>query len=306
MRGPHKHFGSCFSRDMQQRNTPSSFLILPYRFGLRCFCCFCTMAAIICDAIGQFCKGIGHVCGLPCKLCAGCCLVSGKACKLVCGCQSPFTPFVLTSVALHVPSLVFAVRTIVDAPGCGFLSTWIYVYALLSVVHIVGSFYIAFRMGQDYGNDGDTTNNSTPPTDARSSSRTADESPWEGKSIWEIIQDMLTPGREDPATRRQSRRTAPSSSSSSAQRHRHGDANTWKRLRHMLCYDVGVALYMILWVFWLVWLSIGSPTIYTHNNDDDADCEDLEGWARWAVICGYTYLAVVVFAFACSFVFLKC
>lgn len=275
------------------------------------------MAAVLCGGINQCCQGIGKVLSFPCRACGSCCNIVGDACSGCCNvlrqvlCTSPVTPYVILTLACQVAPVVYGIFTVSNpAHDCGFTNVWIYVSALLAISHIAGAFYIAYRMAQDVL---DERANSRNDTQGRSSSTTSQQQqqsqqqqnssspPPRGKLIWEYINDLFT-----TTTHPQQRNDAPPPMS--PQQERRGGANSWKRLAHLMCYDPVVAIYMVVFLFWVAWLPVGISTLVSNdddNNNDDDGCGRVLDHARGSVICGFVYCLLVASSFCCSFLFLR-
>ena len=104
------------------------------------------MAAVVCQSIGQLCKGCLNCVVWPCK--KGCELC-GTTCHLctdiLC---SPFVPYLFTTLALNIPPVVFGAR---GASACDDSDSrlWLFVNAILACVHIAGAFYIVVKIQGD-------------------------------------------------------------------------------------------------------------------------------------------------------------
>jgi len=71
-----------------------------------------------------------------------------------------------------------------------------------------------------------------------------------------------------------------------------------ERLKDVLCYDVGVALYIVAAIVWLVWLTVGFQQTV-------ADQDDCGSHIIFSILCGYCYATVVGCAFGCSLLCLR-
>ena len=74
-----------------------------------------------------------------------------------------------------------------------------------------------------------------------------------------------------------------------------GAANSFSRIKHVLCYDKTMAVYIIIFIGWIVWLSVGIAKRL--SVDDDGDCDK---YMNVTISCGYMYLSFVFMAFGCS------
>ena len=93
-----------------------------------------------CKACRECCKHIGHAGGGCCKVVGSDCGGDGEVMRKAL-CASPFTPQVLLTLALQIPPVYWGITTLLDpADDCSFLNVWMYVFALLSICHVVGAF----------------------------------------------------------------------------------------------------------------------------------------------------------------------
>jgi hypothetical protein len=86
-----------------------------------------------------------------------------------------------------------------------------------------------------------------------------------------------------------------------------GEANSIQRLGQVMCYDAGVAVYIVVFFAWMVWQSIGmSQVLFAGDNGDEDDvCDEMNKHMVFAIICGFLYLLLVCFAFGCSVLCLR-
>jgi hypothetical protein len=116
------------------------------------------MAAVLCGGIGSLCKGccdcVAQICMLPFKICGACCEGMGQccseSCKLVTSCcSSSFCCYITVACALNLPPIVMGLMDVPNAvAGCAG-SLWLLVFWLLSLVHIVAAFYMAYAVEKD-------------------------------------------------------------------------------------------------------------------------------------------------------------
>jgi hypothetical protein len=76
-----------------------------------------------------------------------------------------------------------------------------------------------------------------------------------------------------------------------------GPDNSFQRIKHVLCYDKIMAMYIIVFIGWVVWLSIGISRRLSNN---DGGCEDQVYYMTVSIVCGYMYLSLVGVAFLLS------
>ena len=68
----------------------------------------------------------------------------------------------------------------------------------------------------------------------------------------------------------------------------------------MICYDKGMAVYIVIFLFWVVWMGIGVSRRLFYDRDEDESCDDLTRYMNFSIAIGYTFMTLVSFAFCCS------
>lgn len=271
------------------------------------------MAAVLCSSFAGCCSAIGHCLTFPCQACgsccAGCCASIGRALT------SPFTPYLLTTVVLNFPPVVWGLRTAIDVVKFNAQckdSQWLYINSLLSLVHLLAAFYIVHRIQeetkeaaaleeQQQAQQGATADNPIDPEanatnyqpmdrDEKAAASTNTTSAWQTAAAW------MFPGPAKAASMANTavRATGP------------GEAGSFQRLKQVFCYDIGVAVYILAVIFWFVWQSVGiSQVLFGNENDDNYLCENIEKRTILSILCGFLYIMLVFVTFACSFLCLK-
>ena len=290
------------------------------------------MAAILCQGIANLCKALGSCCSLPCQLCGSCC---GESCRLVGQLfSSPFTPYLLTTLALNVPPFVFGTKAFIEAKGARCHGdVWLWVNAGLAMIHILAAIYIVHRVQEEKV----TAAEATVVTDTETPTATAGQY----QSLKENDNRQNTPA--PVSTQQQSMtdrllmgvvstmapslaRTAPAEPRAAATRvssaptnmatatylgndYDDGEANSYQRLKQVFCYDLVVAIYMVAAIFWCIWQSIGISQILFPEDDNNGNavdvCEHIGGWTVSSIICGFLFIALVCFSFTCSLLCLR-
>ena len=80
-------------------------------------------------------------------------------------------------------------------------------------------------------------------------------------------------------------------------RNEHGAANSFSRIKHVLCYDKTMAVYIMIFIGWIILLADG---VAKRLNANGNDCEPVLKWMSVVISFGYMYLSMVFVAFGCS------
>lgn len=79
-----------------------------------------------------------------------------------------------------------------------------------------------------------------------------------------------------------------------------GAPNSWERIKLVMCYDMVMATYYILFIFWVIWQGIGIRHIF----DEEVDASCLR-WVVYSVICGFLYMGLGALAWTGSLCFIR-
>eukprot|EP00934_Nitzschia_sp_Nitz4_P000850 Nitzschia sp. Nitz4//scaffold13_size275219//216006//216665//NITZ4_000907-RA/size275219-processed-gene-0.161-mRNA-1//-1//CDS//3329536113//850//frame0 len=209
------------------------------------------------------CKGLCDICsGLGSALSELACLPC-KACGLACNTfgdllKTPFLPYLALSFILNAPGVYYGILSIfLDCPDL----TW---YLLGN-----GAFCVAQMLG-----------------------------------AWYIVQQIQAPNQDlphqvapknnqDPEAPTTSYMNAISLPKSSLQ----GAPNSMQRIKNILCHDVGVAVYLLVffsWQFWVFCTAIGGV------NANGDNCDEERHYLKVVHGCAMSYMSMVVFAFLIS------
>lgn len=242
------------------------------------------MAAVLCstlvDIITSACRTVGHVICLPCKvLNLGCEKLGDVLC-------SPMMPFIIFTFGLMTPSLVYGVRSL-DNSECSNLFRWLIVNAVFAILHMVGCMYIVQKL-REPGPDAHflTSRVST----AKSGAGTATGFPGSSKTD-------STKMEEGAYVQLSNNFTVPKN-------HERGGPNSISRAKHVLCFDKGMAVYILIILIWVVWICIGINRRFSVD-EANADCNELTSYMNVTIICGYIWMTMVSLAFCCSFLCLR-
>ena len=225
------------------------------------------MAAVICTSIGDLCRGCTNIlCVAPCKACGvtcdACC--SGIS-KVV---MSPFFPYLLVTYVLNIPPLVLGIQSVSDlaTAGCAGGAQWLLINAALCLVHLLASLYVVHKIRKD-------EHETAAPVVTASAYGGTDDNKIESGTVYH---HMVTPADDTPSS-------------------------SWGRIKHVLCFDKGVALYIVVAVVWIVWQTMGLSRYFALNGA----CGAIGGRMMTALFCGWFYMSMVGIAFLCSLCCLK-
>ena len=276
------------------------------------------MAAVLCQGIGQACAGFGEILGavlcFPCRACGFACQGIGDVLS------SPFFPYSALTFGLNVPPIVLGIQGMMQS-DCASVDNWFLVNALLCLVHCLACLYIIHRIQHDPMYQEDMVVVATPVSPNEESKRQSftasvfggksDATPTappasEKKSFAASVFGSKTDdvekgssyaamgGQPVQATPMQTTTASPIITKSTTRRASDHDGNSMGRIKHVLCYDGGVAIYIILFIVWIVWQSMGMGHFFNIGNCGGASK------LTTSLICGYCYMSLVGIGFVCS------
>jgi hypothetical protein len=245
------------------------------------------MAAILCTTIGELISTACKALTIPCKACgAGC----DKLGELIC---TPFMPYLVVTFFLNTPAVVYAIKSSVNQSwNCSYeLFRWLVINAILSIIHMIAAFYIVNLIREE------------KPSSALPITATT------GFSQPTFMATTGTATTSEPTTTYQNASSNSNSTNFIADSSYDvpGGPNSFQRIKHVLCYDKGMAVYIVIFLFWIVWLGIGVSRRLFYDNDNDYDdgCGDLTQYMNAAIAIGYVWMALVGTAFCCSLICLR-
>lgn len=149
-------------------------------------------------------------------------------------------------------------------------TTWLKVNSVGAALHILAAFYIVWRIQQHH-----------TATDESNAS-------------------LATKPVESEYHRVETTQTSDGRSSMFAVHmfNRGDDASSWKRVGQVLCYDVGVALYILFFAFWIGWQSYGIKEAIDDSAADE--CEYVHKWVVNSIVLGFVFMTMVACSFCCS------
>lgn len=221
------------------------------------------MAAILCKSIGDLCTGCGEILCLPCKAC-------GIGCASLCeALSSPFLPYIVATFGLNLAPFLLTFKAFSYLNGdCAGAAQWMIASGGFALLHMIACIYIIQKIRQDKLDEQEDQGDRT------AADNKVNEQAEAGTFNY---QNMLGPEKDSPR-------------------------ESWGRVKHILCYDKGVALYIVLAVIWIFWQAAGLAKYFNH---DDEACPDLGKSMLASLFCGWFYVSLVGFTFLCSMCCMK-
>mmetsp|Transcript_8859 Transcript_8859/g.16039 ORF Transcript_8859/g.16039 Transcript_8859/m.16039 type:complete len:286 (-) Transcript_8859:161-1018(-) len=280
------------------------------------------MAAVLCQGIGQACAGLIEILEavlyLPCRACGCACTGLGEVLT------SPFFPYSALTFGLNVPPIVLGIQGMMQT-SCASIDKWFLVNAILCLVHCLACLYIIHRIQNDPIYQQETAIVATPVTPnqrtkqsftasvfgSKSDAVPTPTAPPEKKSFTASIFGSKTGDVEKgssysamgaqpvEATPVPTTTASPIITKSTTRRASDHAGNSTGRIKHVLCYDGGVAIYIILFIIWIVWQSMGVGRLLSFNLGNCGGNE-VAGKLTTSLICGYCYMSFVGIGFVCS------
>jgi len=235
------------------------------------------MAAILCQTIGELCSKTCECMKLPCSYVGQAC---SRSCEIVgevlC---TPFAPYLIVTLGLNTPAVVYAFKSIGDYDCSGSLFRWLVINAIFGLCHMVAAFYITDIIRKPAGYYNETT---ATPTINATTGLNSPKAAEEGKSTSYVEATPVTnftPIDNDNMP---------------------GGANSFQRIKHVFCYDKGMAIYIVIFLSWIVWMGIG-----VGRRLGAANCDSMTGYMSTTIVCGYIWMSLVGTAFCCSLLCLR-
>ncbi len=222
------------------------------------------MAAILCKTIGELLSACCECMKTPCDLLGQACSKSCQfAGEVMC---TPFAPYLIVTLALNTPAVVFAIKAIEDYGCSPSLVRWLVINGAFGLVHMLAAFYITSIIRAP-------TPRSAPAIAATTGLNSAEEGTYQSNFR------PLSEGTEIP-----------------------GGANSFQRIKHVLCYDKGMAIYILVFLIWICWIGMG---LVRRLSGADAGCDVMVSHMTTTIICGYVWMSLVGAAFCCSLLCLR-
>jgi hypothetical protein len=208
------------------------------------------------------------LCGSIGDLLKGCCSGIGQVITLpcrLCGCACSTFGELVTSPFFPYMALTFGLNMPAVVYGlkslgfdCPGLSNWLLGNAILCVIHMLAAWYIVNKIRETPASLSDPINKTVD----------SEELPTNYGNF------SIPKGNEN------------------------GAPNSFARIKHVLCYDKTMAVYIVIFIGWVVWLSMGIGKRLTA--DEDGVCDNEIQYMNVVISCGYMYLSLVFMAFGCS------
>jgi hypothetical protein len=236
------------------------------------------MAAIICSSVSDLCRGTcriaGEIISIPCRLCGQC---GNEVMKVM---QSGFCLYLVTAFALQVPPVIKTIQALFQNNGCqdySSVQTWLLWNSAGCIANIVGALYIVSKIqAENRDHYGLPTSNPVPGSPTNGGTTAYAPMPNYNKSA----EPMAVPVMATPVTTPPPAQSLP------------GGRNSLTRVYHVLMYDPGVAIYILVVIWFVIWQSIGPS-----RSNANAMC-DPELWL--SLMLDGLYLSLGTFAFIIS------
>jgi len=208
---------------------------------------------------------------------------------------SPFFPYLAVTYILNIPPVVFGMESVFSVV-CS--SKWLMVNTFLTTMHILTGTYMVFRIRVEdqtlvavEKQVSEVTGSSkvflAPTTSADAAVEPTD---YVRAEDGDAAAANVASGDGDDMKAERSPTIVTN----------RGSPSSWERIRYVMCYDMVMAIYYLLFVFWIIWQTIGTATIL--QNQQDEECGK---YLILSVVCGFLYMGLVVVALICSICFLR-
>ena len=236
------------------------------------------MAAILCKTLGELISKCCDCMKLPCQYLGQAC---GKSCDVLGDVMcTPFAPYLIVTLCLNTPAVVYAIKA-VEGFGCSpSLFRWLVVNGAFGLCHMFAAFYITSIIREPAPIAAPApapTITATTGLNTNSPQAAAEEGRYQTNFR------PLSEGTEIP-----------------------GGANSFHRIKHVLCYDKGMAVYILVFLTWMVWLGMGFVRRLGGEGGNNNYCEEtMTSHMTTTIVCGYVWMSLVGIAFCCSLLCLR-
>lgn len=227
------------------------------------------MAAILCKTLGELISKTCECLKLPCQYLGQAC---SKSCDVLGDVMcTPFAPYLIVTLGLNTPAVVYAIKAVEGFECSPSLFRWLVVNGAFGLCHMVAAFYITSIIRTP-------APQSTPTITATTGLNSPQAAAEEGR--YQSNFRPLSEGTEIP-----------------------GGANSFQRIKHVLCYDKGMAIYILIFLTWMVWLGMG--VVRRLSGEDGNYCDEMVSHMTTTIACGYVWMSLVGLAFCCSLLCLR-
>jgi hypothetical protein len=251
------------------------------------------MAALLFGSLTNSCDSCYDAVMCPCRVCGNAFQKCGEFFQgvgnVIC---SPFFPYLAITAALNIPPTIWSIQSYTTT--CT-LSWWLWVNGFLCVAHIVASYYIVHKIQQQFRED-----------------KTDDIMELQDQPV--SLTKHTDEEKAETSTTRTTTEPASTSEYQSMDAHvsdtNEADTDTLKnspsrslchRLSRVLCYDAGVAIYIMVALLWVVWQTLGMAVIFRAGGDFEDDTCHVKRRIFLSLTCGWLYAMLVSVSFASSF-----
>lgn len=232
------------------------------------------MAAILCESISKLlrgtCDAVGTVLTLPCKACG---IATDQLTNV---CRSPFCLYLTVALGLNIPPLIFTGKAF-GYNGCESSQNWLNVNAFLCSINILAALYISTKISRGTDDDGDAPfiEAEEGMGDANKNNPNPTATPDKKKTFFESVVENAIKSKVDGAMT-------------------DSRSKNISRVKHTLCYDPWVALYIIIGIFFMVWQTMGMSKLGVCGEGD------VDMYLSHSLICGFMFISFGGTAFGCS------
>lgn len=276
------------------------------------------MAALLCETLSLSCDKCCERLLSPFKVVGDACRTCGDYVRIfarvLC---SPFLPYLLVTAVLNLPPTLWSFQ---GYKSTCTLSWWLWINGPLCICHVVASYYVVYQIQQQFSiRDDEDVIDLTDAEEGHHTVKTSTTAYQTMKDEETTVQAVAV--RANPVCittdgRVVSTTTAPktpvaitaeggvttaatSTSHSSLERNPMGSLCT--RLSRVLCYDAGVALYILAALLWVGWQTLGMAVIFRVGGNFEDDVCHVKRRIFLSLTCGWLYAMLVSVTFASSF-----
>ena len=214
---------------------------------------------------------------------------------------SPFFPYLFVTLALNIPPLTWSILSFSSA--CS-LSWWLWLNGPLCVVHIIASYYVVHQIIVMV-DDRDQTRviDLTGDTETGGAYRNMEPDGATSTAIVEYKQGQPVVPAKMERTEYPEITVVAKSHDSDGEFVLSPTGHLCRRLSRVLCYDAGVACYILAAVLWVVWQMLGMASIFRSGGDLDEGNDTCHVKSRMflSLMFGWLYAMLVSVTFASSF-----